>query len=795
MNAPAGFATRCRVKVQDSGGTFRDTSLLLGMDYVADAEWGESLDTSTSDCVVTFHQGADRATLSPLDEDSALNNLTGGGTPLLAPGRVYTVEVATIPSGSTPGSGDWVEAWRGRIDKVHSPGNETVVVTGRDMGSLIMDTFMEEEDAYGDDDTGVAVQDVIQAMLDAWGLSAVGLYAPVDPLWQVGRYLQRKEAVFTAAFALAQQMGWDVRYRWQDAVSGWRFTLWSPDRLTSTSVWTIPINGIYGGAVIGEDAQNCRNAVDVVYSDKGDLDSAGNPTRKKVTSTNPTSIAALGRRWMEIAEGASSAIDTEAEAQRFADSAIADLALPPVMVDLKCDLHWHLQLGDYVTVPPLKGKTTSPIQAAVYALRHRVGETGAITSLTLRGQPRTSTRRWMGMDTRPGIAPSPQFTGPPAPTGLAVQPTVNGLALTWDVPVSGQKWDAFEVHVSTSSGFTPGPSTFKGVVGGNRYDANDLTPGTTYYAKVVPLDVKKNPGAASSEVTLTARYVEPRLLQPRISYNSLVVNQEYEARNDTSGPPDAWDVLLGTWGTHFDMSTGSYTGSNALRVRTRGASSGDIPTIASGFFVVRPNTRHSLDAFVRSESIPGTTGTIIIEWYDATFADVDESLPLTISSTVDVWERKSRVVESPSDAVYGRVVIKGGSDSTVYWGSVDSVAVQQINPVTEEWRTLRHPSIDGGSIDDYLNDWEPMGGGATNPAYYLSNDGIVYWRGRAKNGTMNQPMAEIPVGYRPGATNAHPIVSNGASGNVTSHANGDLTPTGGSNTWIDLCGVFYRAEG
>lgn len=133
---------------------------------------------------------------------------------------------------------------------------------------------------------------------------------------------------------------------------GYALTLYAPDRLQTLEDWSFGPDEYGDLESVTRQLVDIRTDVEVVYSDSRDLDASGTAKRKKVTASNPSARAQVGRRWMQLAEGASSNIDTEAEAQRLADAAVADLSVSPLTVAMMVDPHPGLELGDVVRVLP-----------------------------------------------------------------------------------------------------------------------------------------------------------------------------------------------------------------------------------------------------------------------------------------------------------------------------------------------------------------------------------------------------------------------------------------------------------
>src|SRR5690606_38013056 len=81
----------------------------------------------------------------------------------------------------------------------------------------LVDTFIETQQVYGSSD-GMAVETVMQAILDD-NSTGVTLYTPSSPGWMLKEFVQAKQPVLDALRQLADQIGWDARYRRREATS------------------------------------------------------------------------------------------------------------------------------------------------------------------------------------------------------------------------------------------------------------------------------------------------------------------------------------------------------------------------------------------------------------------------------------------------------------------------------------------------------------------------------------------------------------------------------------------------
>ena len=609
--------THLRVRVRRPDGTDVNLGALLGGDWLLGATWNESVATPVAQATVSVRRngpGGAVQSLSPLVGNSLANRTSAGiFVPLLQEGRELRIDVATTLPGTVPAWGDWRESFYGRIDTV-DVGPEEVRIDGRDFfGGHAQDTFIEAEANYGNDTVGVAVQTVMQQIGTAAGLNGYlvsNLWTPVDPLWQLGRFTQKRVPVYEAWQQLAGQLGWEVRQVWRDGV-GFVPTLRSPERLAASPVWTFSPDDYLELPVVRRSLSEIRNVVEVVYSDYSDRDSTNQPKRKTVTSTNPSSVAEYGRRYMQVTEASNSNINSTAEAQRLADAAIADLSDSALEVEVSLRASfWPLQVGDMVTLMPDGVSLDSAQTLAVISIDHAFTSDGLEkTTLKLRGRPAISRDTWMARDAAPGVAPLSLLSGPDAPASLAVTNTTAGAVITFQPAPSGPEWATYELHLSTTSGFTPSSATMKATQATTRFEVAGLSPGVTTYAVVRGRTAEGNVGPASAQVTLLPRYLETRLLSPSVDFSGQPSNRSFEELSVPGSPPDNWVMTSGTWGVDgFEETVKVHSGARSVKLV------GSVfPAIASQRFLAGEGDK--IAAEVRYECKDSTTGDPCINLY------------------------------------------------------------------------------------------------------------------------------------------------------------------------------------
>lgn len=407
-----------RVEVRDSDGAWRDLSRLDGLkDWFISAQVEcERLDQPVATASVAIRRDAPAGdSLAPLMTASEYNrNLADEYAPLLDFGAPIRISVLVLERGEAvpdsptlfrlvTESGEelltedelmlvidtlpFQPIFEGRIDRVAWQ-SDPITLSCSDLGAWLMDTQIEEVLEYGSD-VGVAVETVMQQILTEWPsvLGGILLHVPVSPGWLVRRFEQDRVKVLEAIRALALQIGWDVRFRYDDA-GEFRLTLFEPNRDASTPVYTLGPNRYYDVRTLEVKIDDIRNVVAVPYFTPEGV--AG-----VQTATDAASVARIGRRYMEIQEAATSNIDSAAEALDLAEAAVHDLSMPPIDKEIDIDLCWPLQKDDLIAFPANGVHYDETQQLAIVGVRHELAGGTGRTTLSLRGSVAGSYREWL----------------------------------------------------------------------------------------------------------------------------------------------------------------------------------------------------------------------------------------------------------------------------------------------------------------------------------------------------------------------------------------------------------------
>jgi hypothetical protein len=779
LNARDGYSVWVRVYVHDGSG-FVDVTTLEGRDWLVQVDWDESVNEPCAQATVQLRRQLEDYSLNPL----VSNKLTG----LLALGRAFYIETATVPLGDRATSEDWREVFRGEVEEI-SFDKDPITFVGRDMGGRLLRTYIETDpDTEYGSTGGTVVESVIQSILtdNSTGVTIRILNASGGSTTGAvfGPFPQKKAPVLAAVREAAIRIGWDLRYRWDDTSGTFRLTLIEPKRNDTTSVWTFQTYHVKAVTRLQQSVHDVRNAVRLYYYNRSAADASGVAPLAHVTSEDAASIATYGRLYMQLSEDEKSPIDSAVEAQRMADAARDDLKEPLLDFGVDVGFHYAVQLGDVVTFAADNIHFSSPQVLAVVSAAHSIGVRGHSTSLTLRGKPVGANASWLRRESRTKAVNQVPTALPYPVTGLAATSTAGGAVITFTAPTVPPLPVEYELHLSTSSGFTPSSVTFVERASTTSFTRNGLTPGTTYYAKVVSRDEVGN-RTASGEVSVVPRHVAPVDLLPIAVFSSLNPNPSFEAwTQGTSFPPDTWSMDTGTWGVDVERTTTADSGGYALRfpVTTSGEKG-----IISQFIAVTPGLRYALDGrYYRPSGVPDDESGLHMEirWYTSTFSEVDVGTRLITEGVLyGGWVSLTGAKDAPATARYARVVVGRTFGSVETY--VDHVFFRQYTQQQETWKTIA-----------LLNSFTASGGGATSPGYYLSTDGRVYLRGRIARGAGvpagGTAIGNLPTGYIPTALHTFGVRTDTGQGEVTVGTDGAIRYWAGGVGYLSLDEVGFR---
>lgn len=294
-----------RVKVEDYDGAMQNLASYFGYNWLKSIVYSDSVDQPVASANIVLFRNAYWLSLANSTQNSALNkNAAGAYAPLLEPGRLFTIETATIPEGYTAAESDYIEVLRGRIDSVDWGGTESLVtIFTRDLSGILQDTFVESEASYGANDGSKLAENVIQDLNTAWA-TGLTLYTPVASAFAIRLYNQQKEPLMQPIQNIAAQRGWLCKYKWDSGTNAFRLTFYDPGRTTSTVDYTFSYNQTtsakyFRPTQLRKELSTIRTVVKVVYTDSTDLvrKSVSYPENGTASAGGATTLTDSSRAW------------------------------------------------------------------------------------------------------------------------------------------------------------------------------------------------------------------------------------------------------------------------------------------------------------------------------------------------------------------------------------------------------------------------------------------------------------------------------------------------------------------
>lgn len=449
-----------RVEVRDSDGTWRDLTAYSGSrNFFVSAKWSRTLDAPVMSGTVTFLRSVLGASLAPTITASIMNtNAASAYVPLLAGGRAIRISTACVVVGGVPVTADWKEMFFGRIDDPDWGGadDSTITCTISDLGAWLLGKNIDTERTYGLA-TGQPLETVIQNILNdnasgplnALLGSAVTLYTPTSPGWNIKQFVQKKENVLTAIRTLAQQIGWDIRFVY-DASNAYRLTLFQPQRTKTVADYSLSSAAEY--YAIPQLAQNLgdvRTRIGGSY-----LDSATGTRLWRYAVADAAHLAQYDTVYMDIIEDDTSNIDTSVEMDKMLNAALSDLQDPWATQQAESPYFWLAELGDLVSWPANAVHYDSAQAMAIVAIEHTLDVTGETTLLTARGKVTGNVKEWL---TKQGGGGAPTATPIEPPAALVTFSSQTGTTATLSLSgVDNARTFAFQWRTRLTVGSTPG---------------------------------------------------------------------------------------------------------------------------------------------------------------------------------------------------------------------------------------------------------------------------------------------------------------------------------------------------
>jgi hypothetical protein len=391
--ASAHFGVHVKVELTDQQGDWVDVTALSGRDYLIGARWSRTIDTPVMSGTLTLSRSVRGLSIVPTIVGSAVNyNDADVFEAFIHGGQRVRISTAITAAGELPLGGDWREVFLGKVDDPEWGGTpNTMVLAISDIGSYLVSKQIAEARPYSTDD-GVPVQTIMQQILDDNESAALGpivLYTPINPGWNIRKYEQQAGvSVLDALRALASQIGWDVRFMY-DAAGVFRLTFWSPDRAKVDPDSTFGPDEYFELPTVGENTSDIRNHIVVRFIDHDTGEAMFAEYRDE------ESIDTYDEQYMEVAEDASSNIDSMVEAQQMADAIGSDLSTPYLSQRMRTTYAWFVELADLHEYVANDVHYDTNQKLAVVTIEHELSRTGYTTIVGVRGKPSTSYAEWL----------------------------------------------------------------------------------------------------------------------------------------------------------------------------------------------------------------------------------------------------------------------------------------------------------------------------------------------------------------------------------------------------------------
>jgi len=517
--------------------------------------------------------------LPPLWTAATSFNLGDVCAPSPATGHSYiAVPLHGAPSGATAGS---QPTWPTTIGAaVDDGGVRWIMLPDNTDGGVSVESIM----------TGIMWDNMTRA-----GIIIPGPWVPNSPLYWRNPLIVPQSGVLEAMRNLALEIGWDIRLRWDANVpsygawGAWRLCLYCPNRSASSADFTLSADEYVVLPRAAVNIATVRNVIKVGYGDPADLWSDGNPKRKSVTVSDAPSIAKYGRKYMEITAGSNNNCNTAFEASDLANCVLADLKDPLLDVEVQGPYRWNVELGDMVTLTANWYHFTGDQLLAVYGWKHTLSAKTCETVLSMRGRPSLGVMRWHEQASQPGSAPPGKTRQPSGPGkgSIVVQPGLKGTIVSFTPPgfraggkprpgpPHGGEFNEAEIHLSTSSGFTPSSATLVQRGKATAFSVTGLQPATQYYGKILTIDSMGQRSPPSDQFSVKTACVDLATMDTSLTVLAGMRNnlaQTVALNNGTF----TYNLTL------FDTTTGWFPGG----IASQAGGQISIPTGAAGLYFI-----------------------------------------------------------------------------------------------------------------------------------------------------------------------------------------------------------------
>lgn len=512
-----------RALIGDGTGSWRDLSNLFGADHVLSLEHGFNTEDQVKTATLKLCRERHETSIAP-----EVASRANGATNVVGLNRKVRCEVAILPDGSTfaDAAPFWETVFEGFVTD-HDPASREFEVFLADKGSELQDHWIEPdrtgsppvEFVYGDTDpSALPLEGELQKIVDdqepagGWRQGTIEVFAPAATGWNTLQWATTSDKSVLQEFEQdAGVIGWRCRYVWDDHRKTDRLTIYEPNR---AKAWTSGDPEFRPGDIrsvrtMRTGSLDIRNAIEVAYGNSSGADALTEFSRDMVLVEDAASIAEHGRRYARVGLDSSSQLDDAVQATALANNMLSDLSQPATEFGIELGYRHFLETEDMARFLPNDLHFDAIQDLAIVDIRHRIAAEGRSTTVNCRGRVVGRRAGWFQLIQATGVTEVDGLNPPLTPTGVTVKGVANGVLVEWPWPGArlNRCYDATEVHVSTSNGFTPSAATLAAVVRGVGAVTLDLAAAQQRHIVVRHRDVFKNVSGNSAQVSTYPRYL------------------------------------------------------------------------------------------------------------------------------------------------------------------------------------------------------------------------------------------------------------------------------------------------
>lgn len=600
---------RVEVLIADDAGLLHDWTDIFDDDFVISGDFGDSVDQPGPDLSLRFYYRRYYDNASPWVTDTRISGW-------LSEGRKIVVRAKLYCEGQTT-AGRRLMLFDGLIDGVTLlDDNVGQLVARSEIVAELQDRWIEEEAIHGSEDgrdLDLVMRDLLaSSTADA---SLVRLSVPSPPAFAITEYKQQPQSIYDAWKALVGLIGWDMRPKWSVALQAFRFVLYDPVRDQVVPDQTFYPEQWRCAPRAETKLDNVRNVISVWYTDG--TTAGGQYKKTKIPDAiDAASVARYGRRWMEIGEGSTSLIDTQAEAEALAQAALADLAEPELDFDVEIAFFPWVEVNDLYEFRADGQRFGANQLLAVRAWRSKFGGGELSTTLQVSGKPSAGRINWLEREARPGLKRNVSFQLPQTPGAASAESSTEGAKIAWKWPRDG-KADVVEVHAGDSASFTPDASSLLDTVRGASFLDRVTLPGEKRFYKLVTVDRDGNASPPTPAISATANFLTRDKLSPAL--RTAVGASMSGDQTITSGDAVDFDTLKFGDAGLLDTSTATiepnYSGLAHVHVRVMPGASSEAVTWSL-------ELRDGVTVLARTGLVDGDRALVISEVLELTGGEV-----------------------------------------------------------------------------------------------------------------------------------------------------------------------------